>query len=79
MNKRKTKVMILNRNRTNIKDVGGFAVIEKIIYLGNVLTNNGGCDDEIKRRVAIAQNSCNNKLNSLETLIFSIATYASET
>ena len=85
--------MIIDRNPANVGQIDGFEVVENFSYLGSLITNKGGCDEEIKRRLAMARNSTikltriwkdsaisqRNKLKLLNSLIFPIATYASET
>lgn len=77
---------IVNNNSTNFKEVGIFKMVGKVVYLGSLSTNIGGCDEQIKCRFTIAQNSTikltriwndkvivqDNKLKLLNTLIFFI-------
>lgn len=45
VNKKKIQV-IVNRNNTNIKEIGSFEIIERIVYLGSLITNKRGGDEE---------------------------------
>ncbi|CAG9831485.1 unnamed protein product [Diabrotica balteata] len=96
LNRSKTKIKIVDRAQKNlhyIKEIGGFEVVNSFIYLESLITNDGGCDREIRRRLTIAitammklvtvsKNSSltrHTKLRLVRALIFPIATYASET
>ena len=48
LNKKKTKIMIIDRNPANVGQIDGFEVVENFSYLGSLITNKGGCDEEIK-------------------------------
>lgn len=95
INKTKTKVMIIDRSNdtSHIKNVGGYEVVDKFVYLGSLITKDGGCSEEIKRRLAMAR-SATTKLTKIwrdqtitktvkvmlaNSLIFPIAVYAAET
>lgn len=85
--------MIIDRYASNIRKIADFEVVKRFNYLGSHTTNKGGCDEEIKHRLAIARNatikltriwkdsaiSQQNNLKLLNTLIFTIAIYASQT
>ncbi|XP_071653184.1 uncharacterized protein [Temnothorax longispinosus] len=46
INRDKTKIMIIDRqmnNQPNVKEVAGFEVVEKMVYLDSMITNKGGC------------------------------------
>jgi len=49
----KTKIMIIDRNPANVGQIDGFEVVEKFNYLGSLITNKSGSDEEIKRRLAV--------------------------
>lgn len=95
LNKQKTKPMIVDRlhnNQPQVQHVTGYKAVSNFNYLGSMITNTG-CEDEIKRRIAIARNATtklmkiwkataitqNTKLHVANSLIFLIATYGSET
>ncbi|CAG9831102.1 unnamed protein product [Diabrotica balteata] len=51
LNRSKTKIMIVDRARNNlqhIKEIEGCEVVNSFIYLGSLITNNEGCDREIR-------------------------------
>lgn len=96
INRSKTKVMIVDRANNNLPDVTQIAnckVVSTYIYLGALISNNGGCVDEVKRRMAITRAAMdkmrkiwrnNNitkatKIRLVRTLIFPIFLYAAET
>ena len=96
LNKKKTKIMIINRaenNSPNIHEIAGYEVVNKFSYLGSLITNKGGCEQEIRRRLTMARTATvkltkiwkdtsvtkNTKLKIVNCLIFPIATYAAET
>ncbi|XP_050514781.1 uncharacterized protein LOC126890021 [Diabrotica virgifera virgifera] len=96
INAQKTKVMIIDRIRNNqpeIRNVAGFEVVNRFNYLGSLITNNGGCEEEIPRRLTMARSATvkltkiwkdpaitrNTKLRLVRKLTFPLATYASET
>lgn len=58
INKSKTKIMIVDRpnnNRIEVKQINNIEVVQKYVYVGALITNTGGCSEEIKRRTAIAK------------------------
>ncbi|KAK9871609.1 hypothetical protein WA026_012988 [Henosepilachna vigintioctopunctata] len=96
LNKQKTKTMIVDRphnNQPDVQTVAGYEVVSVVNYLGSMITNSGGCEAEIRRRVAMARNATtkltkiwkataitrNNKLRIANSLIFPIVMYGSET
>lgn len=96
INAQKTKVMIIDRHRDNqpeIRNIAGYEVVSRFNYLGSVVTNSGGCEEEIRRRLTMARSATakltkiwkdtditkNTKLRLVRALVFPIATYAAET
>ncbi|CAH2265133.1 jg9285 [Pararge aegeria aegeria] len=60
INRSKTKVMIVDRMNNNLPEVSKIAnceVVQSYVYLGALVSNNGGCIDEIKRRMAISRSA----------------------
>lgn len=53
INMEKTKLMIIDRNNTmQIRNLQNrFEVRDNFIYLGALITNKGGCEEEIRRRI----------------------------
>ncbi|NNK27532.1 MAG: RNA-directed DNA polymerase, partial [Flavobacteriaceae bacterium] len=99
MNVKKTKVMVVRRNtktKVNVKIIVNgepLEQVEKFVYLGQLFTADGRCEEEVKRRIEIARTNfgkmkellCTNQLK-LETrkrivrcYIQSTLLYASET
>lgn len=96
INIKKTKVMIIDRARNNqpeVSSVAGYEVVDRFNYLGSVITNTGGCEEEIRRRLTMARAATvrltkiwkdsaitrSTKLRLASALVFPIATYACET
>lgn len=96
INYNKTKVMIVDREHNNypeMKSVGRCQVVQSFVYLGSLIENSGGCENEIRRRIQQARAAMtkltkiwrdNNitrstKMSLVQTLVFSIFLYASET
>lgn len=96
INRNKTKVMIVDRANNNSPEVTKIAnceVVHSYVYLGTLISNNGGCIDEVKRRMAITRTSMDKmrkiwrnrnitkatKIRLVRTLIFPIFLYAAET
>lgn len=96
INRSKTKVMIIDRannNRPDVQMVYNCDVVDKYIYLGSLINNNGNCEPEIRRRIEIARGTVvklvkiwkdrditkATKLRLLQSLVFPILLYASET
>ena len=73
--------------------IGRFEVVDKFVYLGSLLHCSGSCEFEIRRRIEIARSAMTNmqklwkdrsltratKIRLVNTLIFPIFLYASET
>ncbi|KAJ0178601.1 hypothetical protein K1T71_005376 [Dendrolimus kikuchii] len=60
INRSKTKIMIvdrLNNNSPEVTKIANCDVIQSYIYLGALISNNGGCAEEIKRRMAITRSA----------------------
>ena len=59
MNVKKTKTMVISKNdespQINITIDGDKIQVKTFNYLGHMITDNGKCDDEIKRRIIIAK------------------------
>ena len=96
INRTKTKVMIIDRQNNNqptVAHIAGCEVVPKFVYLGAVLSNDGGCSDEIRRRIQLAKSamsrltriwkdrqiSNNTKMILVQSIIFSIFLYGAET
>lgn len=96
INRSKTKMMIVDRVNNNSPEVTQIAncdVVQSYVYLGALISNNGGCVDEVKRRMAITRNSMvklkkvwrnrnitkATKVRLVRTLVFPIFLYAAET
>ena len=82
-----------NNNQPNVTHIAGCEVVPKFVYLGAVLSNDGGCSDEIRRRIQLAKSamsrltriwkdrqiSNNTKMRLVQSQIFSIFLYGAET
>ncbi|PZC84789.1 hypothetical protein B5X24_HaOG203779 [Helicoverpa armigera] len=96
INRSKTKIMIVDRMNDNSPEVTRIAncdVVQTYIYLGALISNNGGCIDEVKRRMALTRNAAEKlkkvwrnrnitkatKIRLMRTLVFPIFLYAAET
>ncbi|CAF4868439.1 unnamed protein product [Rotaria socialis] len=96
LNINKTKTMVFgDRNIASSIQVAGETIdnVEKFEYLGNLLTWDNNCSEEIKRRIGKATGAMaslkhiwnskklkiENKLKILKTCAFSVLLYASET
>lgn len=69
INVQKTKVMITDRCRNNqpeIRNKAGYEVVSHYNYLGFVVTNSRGCEEEIRQRPTMAKltTNYNNRLYS---------------
>lgn len=53
--KKKTE-MIINLTPANTTEIFYFEAVDQFIYLGSVITNRGGTDAEVQRRLSIAHN-----------------------
>lgn len=62
INMEKMKLMIIDRNNTmrmrNLQN--RLDVVDNFIYLGALITNKGGCEEEIRRRIALARTAMSN-------------------
>ncbi len=96
LNAKKTKVMAISRNRVNrvkIKINGcQLEQVKQYQYLGSLITEDGRCLEEIRRRINIAKSAfwdnkevmrrnvdIKLKLRLLKCYVFSIVSYGSET
>ena len=64
MNMRKTQTMVISRRgevpRSNIRIDGSMVEqVDRFNYLGSLISSNGRCEDEIKRRINIAKSAYN--------------------
>ena len=62
MNIKKTKTMVISKKKEipNVKiELDGQEVeqVSKFVYLGELITENGKCEEEIRRRIEIARKS----------------------
>lgn len=58
LNRDKTKIMIIDRAQNNQPDIGniaGFETVNQFNCLGSTITNNAGCEEEIRRRLAMGR------------------------
>lgn len=95
INKKKTKIMIVDRannNRPEIKKINNIDTVNTFIYLGSLISNEGGSTEEIKRRSSLAKEamtkltniwrsheiSLATKTRLVRSLVFSIFLYGSE-
>ena len=94
INKEKTKLMIVDRS--NIIQMTGalsdLETVDKFVYLGSTVTNQGDCETEIRRRIGMAKSamtrlnkiwrdrniSRNLKTKIVRTLVFPIFLYGAE-
>ncbi|XP_049886587.1 uncharacterized protein LOC126381094 [Pectinophora gossypiella] len=96
VNRRKTKVMIVDRagKLTNITcNIPGISIVDRYVYLGSQICNDGSCVPEIKRRIGMAKDAMtrlNNvwkkrgigiktKMRLIRALVFPIFLYGVET
>ena len=96
INRIKTKIMIIDRANNNSPEVTQIAscnVVQSYIYLGTLITNSGGCVEEVKRRMAMARTAMDRlkkiwknknitkaiKIRLVQTLVFPIFVYTAET
>lgn len=51
--------MIIDRHNGNnhVQHVAELQVVDKCIYPGTLINNTGGCNEEIKKHIAIAKNA----------------------
>lgn len=95
INKSKTKIMIVDRpnnNHPEIKQINSIKTVKQFVYLGSLITNTGGCSEEIKRRIAIAKTATTNlqkiwkshdiatetKIRLVRSLVFPVLLYGAE-
>ena len=62
LNKKKTEIMVISKkNYTTTCNMVAYGTVLKQVrtfnYLGSLITSDGRCNDEIKRRIAQGQNS----------------------
>ena len=79
INIKKTKVMVVTKKQVtpNAKiTIEGRAIeqVKKFIYLGHLITDNGKCDSEIKRRIEIARGAFNSISKVITSQKISIST-----
>lgn len=96
INREKTKMMIVDRqnnNKPEVTQIGNCEVVNSYIYLGSLISNKGGCEEEVKRRNAITRSAMEKmtkvwkdrnvtnatKIKLVRTLIFPILLYGAET
>lgn len=96
LNRQKTKIMVVDRannNRPELRQIAGCEVVDKFIYLGSLVSNQGGCSEEIRRRIEIARTAmtklhriwCDKQVTSntkkmiVRTLVHPIFYYGAET
>lgn len=56
INRRKTKVMIIDRENNNhptLKEIGSCEILNNTVYLGSLINNAGSCEPEIRRRTQL--------------------------
>ncbi|XP_037875271.1 uncharacterized protein LOC119630334 [Bombyx mori] len=96
INRDKTKMMIVDRaniNQPEVQYIAGSDLVNSYVYLGSTVTNDGGCEDEIRRRCAVPRSSVerltkiwsdcritkNTKVRLMICLVFPIFLYGAET
>ncbi|KAI8433901.1 hypothetical protein MSG28_015827 [Choristoneura fumiferana] len=96
LNRTKTKIMIVDRGRNNAPEVTEIAncqVVQSYVYLGSLVSNKGGSEDEIKRRMVITRCAMDRlskvwrdrnitkttKIRLVRALVFPIFLYGAET
>lgn len=96
INRSKTKIMIVDRiNESSpvVTQIANCDVVQSYVYLGALISNRGGCVDEIKRRMAITRSAMDKlrkvwrnrnvtkatKTRLIRALVFPIFLYAAET
>ncbi|CAH2265010.1 jg25137 [Pararge aegeria aegeria] len=87
-------MMVIDRAKNNSPEIFQIAnceVVQSFVYLGALITNNGGCVEEVKRRMAITRTTMEKlkkiwrnitkatKIRFVQTLVFPIFLYAAET
>ncbi|CAG9109366.1 unnamed protein product [Plutella xylostella] len=95
VNKTKTKLLTVDREQvlTNCSRLNTLDRVSDFNYLGSLITNDGNCDSEIKRRIQIAKSAMTKlekiwkntnitkrtKVRLVHALVFPIFLYGSET
>lgn len=96
LNRSKTKIMIIDREHENepqLPEISNCEVVDKIMYLGSLIKNDGDCEAEIRRRIQLGRTamsqltkiwkdrniSIRTKKSLVKSLVFSVFWYASET
>ena len=79
MNAKKTKTMVISKmNRSpkvNINiDGTNIEQVNKFTYLGHLITEDGRCEEEVKRRIAVAKTSFNKMYKVLTSRDISLDT-----
>ena len=90
----KTKLMVIDRSDTlQLKNLPSrVETVKEFIYLGSLITDGGGCEPEIRRRITLARTAMSNLLKIwsdkqisrntkkvlVSTLVFPIFAYGSE-
>ncbi|KAL4708531.1 hypothetical protein ACJJTC_014139 [Scirpophaga incertulas] len=55
INRDNTKMIIVDRassNQSDVRHIAGCELVKSYVYLGSLITDAGGCEDEIRRRFA---------------------------
>lgn len=94
INQAKTKLMVIDRpKKLQFTGALNLDIVDDFVYLGANISNTGSCEKEIRRRIGMAKNamaqlakiwrdrniSRNTKKKLVQTLVFSIFSYGSET
>ena len=79
MNAKKTNTMLVSKHLTSTKvsvKIDGDIIkqTDKYTYLGQAITSNGKCDDEILKRIEIARGAFNSMLKSITARHISMKT-----
>ena len=95
INTQKTKIMIIDRSQllrlTSALD--NLETVEEFVYLGSLITNNGTCETEIRRRIAMGKSAASRltgiwrsrtisrttKVRLMRALVFAVFFYGAET
>lgn len=58
INPSKSKIMVVDRSgKLNLTGALKLEVVDNFIYLGSCITNNGSCEQEVRRRIGMAKNT----------------------
>ncbi len=95
INYKKTKLMTIDKDGLlpNEKITTDIERVDQFVYLGSLITNNGGCEQEIRKRIIMTktamtrldkiwknrQITINTKKRLVRALVFSVALYGAET